>query len=75
MNTLTKLAPLLDRLFALSDSARPVFAGVPAAERERLMRSKTEYLDLYGHLKEFPLAVSRETGALARGSGPMRRRG
>jgi predicted O-methyltransferase YrrM len=64
MTTLTKLGPLLDRLFALSDSARPVFAGVPAAERERLMRSKTEYLDLYGHLKEFPLAVSRETGAL-----------
>ena len=64
MTTLTKLGPLLDRLFALSDSARPVFADVPAAERERLMRSKTEYLELYGHLKEFPLAVSRETGAL-----------
>ena len=28
------------------------------------MRSKTEYLELYGALKEFPLAVSRETGAL-----------
>ncbi len=64
MTTLTKLAPLLDRLFTLSDTARPVFSGVPAAERDRLMRSKTEYLDLYGHLKEFPLAVSRETGAL-----------
>jgi predicted O-methyltransferase YrrM len=73
MTTLTKLAPLLDRLFTLSDTARPVFSGVPAAERDRLMRSKTEYLDLYGHLKEFPLAVSRETGALlymlARGCG------
>ena len=55
---------LLDRLFDLSDAARPVFSGVPAAERERLMRSKTEYLELYGALKEFPLAVSRETGAL-----------
>jgi predicted O-methyltransferase YrrM len=64
MNTLIKLGPLLDRLFDLSDAARPVFSGVPAAERERLMRSKTEYLELYGHLKEFPLAVSRETGAL-----------
>ena len=64
MNTLIKLGPLLDRLFALSDAARPVFSGVPAAERERLMRSKTEYLELYSALKEFPLAVSRETGAL-----------
>jgi len=64
MTTLTKLAPLLERLFTLSDTARPAFSGVPAAERDRLMRSKTEYLELYGHLKEFPLAVSRETGAL-----------
>jgi predicted O-methyltransferase YrrM len=42
-------------------------------ERERLMRSKTGYLDFYGRLKDFPLAVSRETGALlymlARSSG------
>lgn len=64
MTTLTKMAPLLERLFTLSDTARPVFSGVPAAERDRLMRSKTEYLELYGHLKEFPLAVSREAGAL-----------
>lgn len=64
MNTLTKMSPMLERLFSLSDSARPVFSGVPASERERLMRSKTEYLELYGALKEFPLAVSRETGAL-----------
>ena len=28
------------------------------------MRSKTEYLDFYGRLKDFPLAVSRETGTL-----------
>jgi len=73
MTTLTKLTPLLDRLFALSDAARPVFSGVPAAERDRLMRSKTEYLELYGHMRDFPLAVSRETGALlymlARGCG------
>ena len=41
-----------------------VFANVSAEERTRLMRSKTEYLDLYGRLKDFPLPVSRETGAL-----------
>ena len=64
MTTLTKMAPMLERLFTLSDAARPVFSGVPATERERLMRSKTEYLELYGALKEFPLAVSREAGAL-----------
>ena len=28
------------------------------------MRSKTDYLDFYGRLKDLPLAVSRETGAL-----------
>jgi hypothetical protein len=28
------------------------------------MQSKTDYLDFYGRLKDFPLAVSRETGAL-----------
>ena len=29
-----------------------------------MMRSKTDYLDFYGRLKDAPLAVSRETGAL-----------
>ena len=73
MTTLTQMAPMLDRLFTLCDEARPVLSSFPASERERLMRSKTEYLELYSHLKAFPLAVSRETGALlymlARSSG------
>lgn len=73
MNTLTQMAPMLERLFSLCDAARPVLNGFPTSERERLMRSKTEYLELYTHLKAFPLAVSRETGALlymlARSSG------
>lgn len=79
MTTLTTppLAPLLDRLFAeaaaTSPETSPAVAGLSATERARLMRSKTEYLAFYGALKEFPLAVSRETGALlymlARGSG------
>ena len=29
-----------------------------------MMRSKTEYIDFYGRLKDFPLAVSSETGTL-----------
>ena len=78
MTTLMRapLAPLLDRLFAEDAAASP--ARDPALadlfqERERLMRSKTGYLDFYGRLKDFPLAVSRATGALlymlARSSG------
>lgn len=75
--TTTPLAPLLDRLFAEDDAASPAaspaMADLSAEERERLMRSRTGYLDLYGRLKDFPLAVSRETGALlymlARGCG------
>jgi predicted O-methyltransferase YrrM len=70
MTTLTTapLAPLLDRLFIQADgaspSSSPAFADVSAAERSRLMRSKTEYVEFYGRLKDFPLAVSQETGAL-----------
>ena len=70
MTTLTTapVAPLLERLFAEADAASPatspVFAAVPAEERERLMRSKADYRELYSGLKDFPLPVSRETGAL-----------
>jgi predicted O-methyltransferase YrrM len=70
MNTLTRspVAPLLDRLFdeasALSPRSNPDMAELSQEELERLMRSKTEYLDFYGRLKDFPLAVSKETGAL-----------
>jgi predicted O-methyltransferase YrrM len=76
MTTLTDtpLAPLLDRLFAAAErsAAIPAFAEVSRDELDRLMRSKTDYRDFYGRLKDAPLAVSRETGALlymlARGS-------
>ena len=39
-------------------------ADLSPEERSRLMRSKTDYLDFYGRLKDLPLPVSRETGAL-----------
>jgi predicted O-methyltransferase YrrM len=79
MNTLTA-APfglLLNRLFeqadALSPATSPTVADLSAEERDRLMRSKTDYRDFYGRLKDLPLAVSRETGVLlymlARGAG------
>jgi len=70
MTTLTRapLAPLLDRLFdeaaAASPETSPAVTELAPEERARLMRSKTEYLDLYGRLKDLPLPVSRETGAL-----------
>ncbi|MBB6250632.1 O-methyltransferase [Nitrospirillum iridis] len=79
MSTLTTapLADLLDRLFAEADAtspaALPAAAALSPAEQQRLMRSKTDYLDFYSQLKDMPLAVSRGTGALlymlARGAG------
>lgn len=65
--TATPLAPLLYRLFEEADSATPYTSPGLAdllKDRERLMRSKTAYLDYYERLKDFPLPVSRETGAL-----------
>jgi predicted O-methyltransferase YrrM len=70
MTTLTTapLAPLLDRLFEEADASEVEVEAAAAAlsteERARLMQSKTGYRDLYGRLKDAPLAVSRETAAL-----------
>ena len=70
MTTLTTspLAPLLDRLFSEADAAEAETAADVAdlsdEEHARMMRSKTEYRELYGRFKNAPLAVSRETGAL-----------
>jgi predicted O-methyltransferase YrrM len=70
MNTLTTapLAPVLDRLFAeaaaASPETSPVMAALSDEEQTRLMRSKTDYLDFYGRLKDLPLPVSRATAEL-----------
>jgi predicted O-methyltransferase YrrM len=70
MNTLTTapLAPLLVRLFEEVADAEATMnstlADLSGKELARLKRSKTEYLNFYGRLKDFPLAVSRETGAI-----------
>ncbi|ERJ41322.1 O-methyltransferase [Burkholderia sp. AU4i] len=62
------LASLLARLFdeaeASSPATSPAFADVSRDEQARLMRSKTDYTDLYARLKDYPLPVSRETGML-----------
>lgn len=61
----TPLSPLLDRLFAEADAATsPVMSALSREERDRLMHSKTEYLHLYGLMKDLWLPVSRETGVL-----------
>src|SRR6185312_16251406 len=66
--TTTPLAPLLDRLFDEADAAsaetEAAVADLSDDARARLMRSKTDYRDLYGRLKNAPLAISRATGAL-----------
>lgn len=70
MTTLTTpaVSSLLERLFREAAQATPatspVLAALSAAERDRLMRSKADYLDFYGRLKDLPLPVSRETGSL-----------
>jgi predicted O-methyltransferase YrrM len=59
------LASLLDRLFDEAEAATSsAMVELSHEERERLMNSKTEYLDFYGRLKDLWLPVSRETGAL-----------
>ncbi len=67
MTTLTTapMAPLLARLFQEADAATSSAVSVLTGdERERLMRSKTEYLGLYRLMKDLWLPVSRETGNL-----------
>jgi predicted O-methyltransferase YrrM len=66
--TATPLAPLLDRLFEEADAVEPqtvaAFFDLSDEEQARMLRSKTDYRELYGRLKSLPLPVSRETGAL-----------
>lgn len=63
--TNTPLAPLLDRLFEEADqSPSPALLGISREEGERLMRSKTGYIDFYSRAKDLWLPVSRETGVL-----------
>jgi len=67
MTTLTTapVAPLINNLFEKAAAATsPAMAELSRDERARLMRSKTEYLDFYGRLKDLWLPVSPETGVL-----------
>ncbi len=67
MTTLTTapVADLLARLYAqAAATTSPLLEQTPAAEVDRLMRSKTEYRQLYGSIKELWLPVGQETGTL-----------
>lgn len=67
MTTLTTapLAPLIERLYAQADATTsPIFNDISGEERDRLMHSKTDYLELYTLLKDLWLPVSRDTGNL-----------
>ena len=70
MTTLTTapIAPLLAALFADTDrsdgAVPPGLADLSTAQRSAMLRSKTDYIDLYSRMKDSPLAVSRETGML-----------
>lgn len=67
MTTLTTapVADLLARLYAqAAATTSPLLEQTPAAEMDRLMRSKTEYRQLYGSIKELWLPVGQETGTL-----------
>lgn len=61
----TSVAPLLDRLFAEAEKATsPATSRLSRNERDHLLRSKTEYLELYKLMKDLWLPVSREAGKL-----------
>jgi predicted O-methyltransferase YrrM len=70
MTTLTTapVSPLLDRLFAEAEASSavlsPAWEQIPAEQRAAIMSSKSNYRELYTEMKDVPLAVSRETGAL-----------
>jgi predicted O-methyltransferase YrrM len=67
MNTLSspRVVRVLDRLFAESDASEPTMNAVVAgADVSAMITSRTNYRKFYGLLKEIPLPVSRETGAL-----------
>lgn len=61
--TTNRLAPLLDRLFneATYWPEDDSVLALSKDEQTRLMRSKTEYREFYGLLKERSLPVSRDT--------------
>jgi predicted O-methyltransferase YrrM len=60
-----RVAQVLDRLFAEADASEPAMNAVVAGtDVSTMITSRTGYREFYALLKEIPLSVSRETGAL-----------
>jgi predicted O-methyltransferase YrrM len=67
MNTLSspRVVRVLDRLFAESDASEAAMnAAVAGTDVPSMITSRAGYREFYGLLKDIPLPVSRETGAL-----------
>ena len=66
MNTLTSphIVQLLNRLFTEAEQSEAALKTVAQSDAFHLFTSKTGYRQFYGMLKDIPLPVSRETGAL-----------
>jgi len=66
LNTLNSphIARVLDRVFKEADASEPALKAVAQTDAIRLLTSRTDYRHFYSLLKEIPLPVSRETGAL-----------
>jgi predicted O-methyltransferase YrrM len=67
MNSLSspRVVRVLDRLFAETDASKSAMgAAVAGIDVSAMITSRTAYREFYGLLKEIPLPVSRETGAL-----------
>ncbi len=62
------VAPLLDKLFAEADAIEPLMrqqmARLSPEERNAGRAGNADYIAFYSRAKDFPLPVSRETGAL-----------
>jgi predicted O-methyltransferase YrrM len=62
------IAPLLEKLFADADAAEPLMrqemARLSPEERNARRGPDADYIAFYSRAKDFPLPVSRETGAL-----------
>ncbi|HTZ60990.1 MAG TPA: class I SAM-dependent methyltransferase [Acidobacteriaceae bacterium] len=66
MNALNSphIVELLDRLFGEANASEPALETVAHSDASRLLTSRTGYREFYGLLKDIPIPVSRETGAL-----------
>lgn len=59
-----QVVEILNRLFLESDASEPALQAVAQSDASRSLNSRNSYREFYGLLKDIPLPVSRQTGAL-----------